>query len=401
MKSKVICFKKYAALILLTLASLSSSCKNENIDIHSRGKINPVYDQKNPIKGEIELKLEKKIEIDPSLTNLPGDLLFDNFWRDTDGSIYIFDYKNFHLYKFDNRGNEAGVFLKKGEGPGEILSYPQIQFSNHFLWIIAGKKIVTFKKNGEFIKEHKLKDFYFSLHMLSEERFIAGKLVPMSHNSNNIEYSKDLSIYDLNTEQGLINIFSSSYNGRLYINVGNRRMAVIPNPGIVPDIVYGFDVLRRRIYLAENNKYKIYLKDFNGNLKMVFSRSAANTLLTVPDKIRIAEGITSIPNFSKLIRDALPDQLCSIEKILLFSNGYIGVYHIKGYERFELDIFDPGGKFLYVLKLPGDFKPYRFKFSEDILGVLNEKGDVMVYREYFVKPLSDILRNTGKNTTEK
>jgi len=276
--------------------------------------------------------------------------------------------------------------------PIEALTYPQLQLSKNFVWVIADKKIIKFRKNGEPIKEYKLKSFYFSIQILDEDRFLAFELISLSKTGDDNRYSKNLSLYDLNTEQRLKTIFSSPYTGRLYIKTGNRSMAVIPNPGIIPDIIYAFDLRLQRIYIAENQKYNINIKNLNGDLKMVFSRPTSNLLISENDKKEIAESITTIPTFIKLIKDALPKQLCSIEKIFSFANGYIGVVHIKGYKRFELDIFDTTGRFVYLIKFPVDFKAYEFKVYEDTLGVLCEKGDIMVYREYFITSLKEIFR---------
>jgi len=378
--------------ILLIFMMVYTFGNTQNIKDHSQQNVDYVINKGGPVKGEFELILEKRLEIDPPNANNTEILLFDNFWRDLDGSVYIFDYKHFKIHKFNNQGMHVTTFLNKGEGQAEVLSYPKLQFSDSFLWVFSDKKILKFKKSGEIVKEYKLKNFYYSLKILDEDKFVAFDLFINSFNSlDNKKDIKSLSIYDLNTEKRLKKLFSSHDTGRFYIKKGNSRMAVIPETGIVPDIVYDLNLKNQRIYVAENYKYEIRAMNFNSDIEMIFSRPTSNPILSKIDKREIAESMTTIPNFLKLIQNSLPKNLCAIKEISLLSNGYIGVFHIIGYKRLQLDIFDAQGKYLMLLKFPVDFKAYRFKIYNDILGILFEKKDeTVVYREYYIKPLKDL-----------
>lgn len=388
--------KSSSTMILIFFICITSSCKDkstrETYPGNDKKNVKHIHNHEYPLEGEIALQLDKRREIDPAkILSSPG--VFNNFCKDTDGTVYILDYKNFKIYKFDNQGKIVSSFLRKGEGPSEVLSYPKIELSESSIWVISEKKIIQFGKNGNFLKEYKLKKYYNYLRMIDSKKFIAFRIDDLSTNRAKPRLVKTLSVYNLNNEELLKNIFKSEKNGRLYLVIGNRRMAVIPDPGIIPDIIYDIDVKRQRINIADNSQYKIYVKDFHGDLKMTFSKPAINSIFSKVEKFKVAEELTADPNIIKSITEALPENLCIIEKIILFQSGYLGVYRINGYNNLELDIFDKEGRFIYIIKLPKYIHHHKLKFYGNVLALLTEKEDTVLYQEYDIKNLENIFKH--------
>jgi len=88
-----------------------------------------------------------------------------------------------------------------------------------------------------------------------------------------------------------------------------------------------------------------------------------------------------------------PDEFCAIRDIKPLPRGYLAVYSIDGVETFSIDVYDPEGRFLYVLNPPQGISLEHAKFYDFGLALREEKEDRDVYVEYRVKNLPEIFGN--------
>ena len=108
------------------------------------------------------------------------------------------------------------------------------------------------------------------------------------------------------------------------------------------------------------------------------------------DKEKLVEWALANEAF-KWILDAYPDTLIALRSMTTLPNGYLAVYRVSGPQLSEIDVFDPEGKYVCVLKAPSEILPGRTKFYDFGFSTLETIDDFPVYVEYGVKNLPEIF----------
>ena len=96
-------------------------------------------------------------------------------------------------------------------------------------------------------------------------------------------------------------------------------------------------------------------------------------------------------NWKKPIIESLPDYQCALAGISALSNGHFMVKHILAYNQYGLDVFSKDGKYLYLVKIPGNINLKEIKFYNGILSGIEEREDTNVYHEFKIKSLPGVF----------
>ena len=84
--------------------------------------------------------------------------------RDTEGNIYLLEWADRRVKKFDSEGNYISTISRKGQGPGEIGSASCIDMdASNKLYIAdsGNQRISVFTSEGEFIEsKRRLSEFH-------------------------------------------------------------------------------------------------------------------------------------------------------------------------------------------------------------------------------------------------
>ena len=75
----------------------------------------------------------------------------------------------------------------------------------------------------------------------------------------------------------------------------------------------------------------------------------------------------------------------------MLPKGYLGVYRISGIKETEIDVFDPSGQFVYVLKMPEGLEFRHAVFYDFGFSTIPISGDYPIYYEYRVTNLPEIF----------
>ncbi len=82
-----------------------------------------------------------------------------NICLDAKENIYILDWKNFKIQKFDSKGNFLKSFvIKKGQGPQEVSRFPKMAVNPKGIISIldsGANKVLILSENGEFLQSFK------------------------------------------------------------------------------------------------------------------------------------------------------------------------------------------------------------------------------------------------------
>jgi hypothetical protein len=88
---------------------------------------------------------------------------------------------------------------------------------------------------------------------------------------------------------------------------------------------------------------------------------------------------------------AYPDRLVAIKDVMPLPKGYLAVYRVSGVKKFEIDVFDTQGRYLYALVPPPGVKMDRAQFFSSGFGTIEDAEDYPLYREYRVKNLPEVF----------
>jgi hypothetical protein len=340
--------------------------------------------------------LEKIRSIDPQ--DLPdNEMIFDDMVKMPSGDVYLLDGRNVKIIKVDPSGRQITSFLKKGEGPGEFNSYPKLQILDGHLWVIGRKKIGQFTLDGALAKEVQLKNFYGSIQIVDDSRFIATRdeYSAESHRSN--QFVKYVGLFNLHSEE-LEHRFTEAPNlGRLFVDTGNKtRMAVIPGPQVLADFIIKFVHKNQEILISKTDNYQIQAISLSGRRQRLMSRPHTPIPLTEEGKRDVVDRFSGIPEHIKqAIIKALPQTLPALHDIHMLGNGNILVKRVSGVTKTELDILDKTGALICQLQLPLKPNTTQYKIQNGTVLTIEEQEDRNIYYEYKITGVPQTLLTNG------
>ncbi|MCK4888585.1 MAG: 6-bladed beta-propeller [Candidatus Aminicenantes bacterium] len=375
--------KGYSIIVLfLAVFVLLGSCSENRVDDPGL-KENRVIENRYPENNKIELlKLEETLNISSDIVPDQESVIFTDFERDKNGTVYLVDNSNIHVYIFDKSGKFKGKFLRKGNGPGEFIEYPKIRLTENFLWIKGEKKIGKFRKNGEFIKEFRLKNYYDLLMIVDDGNFL-GSRDTIDRKRKGGFGKKLLALFSLETEEIKEKYCETYEAGRYFVKLGKRYAPVYPDAGIVPDIAYTYNLSSETILYSESRSYKVYIKGLDNKLISEFSLDYEPPLITDQGKKGIVESFNKVPeNLKKLVYDGIPKRFASIRSITTLPNSNVIVMSLISIDESNFDVFDLEGNFIKRFRIDLGFKPDGLKFINGILCVVEDNGESYTYHEY-------------------
>ena len=158
-----------------------------------------------------------------------------------------------------------------------------------------------------------------------------------------------------------------------------------------PNLYWFYDEYNKRVFTVLNTECKISAHDLSGESFFVFDKAHAN-ISPSPEELE-AFLKEERKNAWELIFKLYPDELCAIRDIKCLPKGYVAVYVITGLGSFNIDVYDPEGRFLYVFNPPQDLSLEWAQFNDFGFSLREEKEDRDVYVEYTIKNLPEIFGN--------
>jgi len=373
-----------------------------NIKVETIDGIPHVYNGRTPLKGEVTLELEKLFEIDSLEIDKTQPPSFSQFTHSGD-RIYLLDRIPVEIYIFDTSGNLQKKFKIKGQGPGEITRVTQFALwpLKNDLLILSDGKAIRFDNDGKVLDEIKFEKRYRGMGMLNENNFIGRYLILNPNEKDKSKRQKLFFVRFDREENVLTSYFEGEGLGGLPIegeNVNGQLVSVLfVNQSLVPDLVYSLDNTRQLIYISKNSDYAVSIKDIEGKLLRVIHREFTNKLVSEEDRKEIVDRqlFRQRDDVKKLIARNLPSSFCAISNIIPLPRGYFAVHVITGPRDYDIDIFDPEGRYIYRLKFPGDDNNFRTRYYLETgrIGSVESVDDRDIYREYRIKNLAEIFGN--------
>ena len=379
--------KNISVIVILFGCIFAGGCRqnmDEGVEIVMIDGIKHIQNPAEPIKGTIVLELEKKLEINPYDYEEIGFNYYQSVKDPEDGEVMLFDVNGSEAHRFSGEGEYQGSLIRHGEGPGEFpprrIMY--VHFVDGQIWVTGNDKLAKFAKSGEFIDEFRLDDTL--PHFIDNLNYLSNIQWRDEHGVHKRIVLKNI------TEQKTIEEVLT------FLEADNVGMIMKPGGGggfgddwSVPNIDFAFDPEHRKLFLVYASEYRITAKDLKGNTLFVIVRPYE------PVKVSRADVKTMLPwvdeGRSKWIFEAYPDKLVAITKMFRLPHGFLAVYRVSGLREDEIDIYDPDGRYVYVMELPEGMELRRPVFLDFGFSTIEDRDDIPVYVEYRVKNLPDIF----------
>ena len=321
--------------------------------IEEANGITVVKNSGQPFFGDFSFDLLEDLVIGEDFTDdnyyfalRPPDMALDG-----QGNIYVVDYRNARIQKYDYSGKHLDSYGRKGQGPGEFQSLNRIQWDKQgILWVYdSTKKIVGFHQNGTLAEVLKIGIPGLSNLHLSEDGFIfasSGKI-----NINGVSRRQIIRFEPGESQQQIVHEFELPASRDLPQRASHyyqNRLALSTSDG-------------SRFYFGYSAEYRIYKFDAKGQTVLIFENDEAPTQISGKEKaVTLEKGIYTWSGPQRPKDLDFPSHRPYFGGILVDNEGRIYV------ERFpsilesdlgrKLDVYSKNGVFLYCVELP--FRPH-------------------------------------------
>jgi hypothetical protein len=163
-----------------------------------------------------------------------------------------------------------------------------------------------------------------------------------------------------------------------------------------PRLDYVYNPFNKLVYCYYNFDYSLWLMGLDGKVQKVIHKEHKAVEIKDEEIKSILSGFKRMgwpPHYLDAYKKNPPEKyLPFIRKLCLLPNNYFGIIRSINYRTAEIDIFDPEGRFVYILKsnkeIPDLWEVY---FFNDGIGVIIHDAERDIYREYKVKNLPRIF----------
>ena len=380
----------YPLLILMLIFSGCGEKAEKAVEIVEIEGVRHVKNPDNPLKGTILLDLEKTLEIDPYEPEEVA-LKVVRYQRDVDGEILLFDPNQAEVHRFSGKGEYLGNLVRAGQGPGEFTTFQGLKayFLNDQIWATSLFKVAKFDKQGNLLEDKKLPAGAFHVIdvLVDESHYIA-----LSSERTEEGSKRSVVLVDFSGEKRFekVEYYSTIQEWTITDPVLNRSFNA---SGVTPEVLYAFNRDTKTVAAGLNMDYQVIVKDLQGETLYVIERPMQPVHLDTEDKKSLIKWDPNV-EFKKWQLSAFPNTMAAIMEIKALPRGYTAVSRIAGPFEVEVDIFDPEGKYVYILKTDPDVSLSGAEFYDFGFGKLEERDDLYVYVEYRIKNLPEIF---GKN----
>ena len=349
----------------------------------------------NVITGEpcnLQLKGTRTISPDQSGGQ---KVLFTDFERGPDGTVYLLDGRNVRLYMFDKGGNLKREILAPGDGPGEYPPHPKLQILNGNLWILGMRKVGKFTLDGQLLEEYKMANFYRCKRMINDRQFVATLEALAPKGSGSFTFNKLVGLVEFQNEELKKTYIEAPDLGKLVILLPEKRSASVTlGTKILHDLLFAVDTGTGTIFYANSAGYTIYKQQLNQNSPEKISVQYDPQPFSPENKRYVAQAIRGIPDAAKKqIEEKLPDFLPAIHEIRVLDSGHLLVRRVTGLRNSVCDILEPNGNFKCSFQIGGQLKPRQLKMYGATVATIEETDDGNLYREYNIENYRQIFAN--------
>ena len=336
-----------------------------------------------PLKGKWDFQMKKMWEAEKAEEYFIARI--QNFGAAKDGRVYILDPKNFKIYIFSKEGKFISAFGEKGEGPGEIK---KLNVGKQLFVIDDQVLVVDLGRIHSFTLEGAYKKSFVYPAQLRPKTIVSGDiLIAAPSIVYNPQYK--MVLYNISNKSQKTVLDYSIYE-KIIDNEGKQHYRTIVADGITPMMYISSG--NGQFYYGMNAVYEITIADKTGKKISSFSvegRKKKKVSQRFKDALR--KRFAKFPeDVVKKVFNELPDEVCYFDDIIIDSKGMVYVLQAEPHSSNSraLDIFSPGGKFLYSagIKVEEGFSIRNIYLNDELLlmALQDEEGNLKAVK-YIVK----------------
>ncbi|MGD8536450.1 MAG: 6-bladed beta-propeller [Candidatus Aminicenantes bacterium] len=370
------------------LVFISEDCKESGITTEIIDGVKHVHNPAEPLKGTVDLELEEILRIDMKEQKAEDLFVFLRFWKGPRGNVYLYDWTKKRVHQFNSKGEFLGAFCRIGQGPGEFSQWST--FALHFIkegeiWAIGGGKVARFDMERNFLGEIKRGRWISDAVYMDETSFVAKRNEQVGEGREMREWA--VISYGQMNQDGQSDILHDYFKAT-DVGMVRKGQSAFADEWATPRLYWAYDDFNNRVYTVLNTEYRITSHELSGERFFFFDKVHSNYIMDEDEREQYIK-----ENFKKreFYMQIYPDEFCAIRDIKLLPRGHLAVYSIDGVETFSIDVYDPEGRFLYVLNPPQGISLEHAKFYDFGLALREEKEDRDIYVEYRVKNLPEIF----------
>lgn len=376
--------RKAFFLILIIISVFFSCGKNlkDSVPFIMIEGIKHIQNPLEPLRGTVILEVEKKLEINPYEQEDVGLNLFSSV-KDKNGDIILFDPNKSEAQRFNSSGEYQGSMIRQGEGPGEFVPGRGmlVYFIDDQIWVTGARKLAKFDKLGNFLDQLQLGDRVQSF--VDSTCYITRKYL-RNDEGRLLQYMIRRFADDRSVVDGPVLMEGQDF-GMITKKGGGSSFS---DGWGTPNMRYTVDTLNKKIFLVFTPEYKITVKDVEGNTLYVIEKPHERVSISQKEK---KEMLGPLVERLEWLLSEYPDNLMAVKEITMLPKGYLAVYRISGIKETEIDVFDPDGRFIYVLKMPENIELRETVFYDFGFSTIDRGGDYPIYYEYRVINLPEIF----------
>lgn len=374
-----------AFFLILIIVSVFFSCgKNleDSVPFIMIEGIKHIQNPLEPLRGTVILEVEKKLEINPYEQEDVGLNLFFSV-KDKNGDIILFDPNKSEAQRFNSSGEYQGSMIRQGEGPGEFVPGRGmvVYFIDDQIWVTGARKLAKFDKLGNFLDQLQLGDRVESF--VDSTCYITRKYL-RNDEGRLLQYMIRRFADDRSVVDGPVLMEGQDF-GMITKKGGGSSFS---DGWGTPNMRYTVDTLNKKIFFVFTPEYKITVKDVEGNTLYVIEKPHERVSISQKEK---KEMLGPFVERLEWLLSEYPDNLMAVKEITMLPKGYLAVYRISGIKETEIDVFDPEGRFIYVLKMPENMELRETAFYDFGFSTIDWGGDYPIYYEYRVINLPEIF----------
>jgi len=304
--------------------------------------IKVVKNPEEPVFGEIVFDLEEDLSIgreddDNYLFYRAMDIALDN-----EENIYILEYRNCRLQKFDKSGNYLQTIGRKGQGPGEFERPAEvcIDKTTENIYVKDGRKIKIFDSQGNYLRDILMKSYPYDI-FLDSEGNIWGKF------SVSQESGQAFSFDQVSPQGDILKNIVSFPSGATFTRSGSTTWGL--SHGYMHDLIISKIHDQSFIY-GYSKDYELHVINPLGEHLFKIRKAESYHPITEKEKEKIRGQFENVP---EAVRKAIqfPEHRPFYASIFSDSQGRIYVHRMKSLldevEGIRFDVFNHEGYYLF------------------------------------------------------